>query len=588
LPKGEKDWLGPSILDTLVSIKLSADDATLQKNFLALKRRDDVATLLDVTPKLLRYYLFKANKYRTFQIRKRSGELRTISSPDNALKIIQRKLNQVLHVVYKKRSPVHGFVRDRSIKTNALRHMGCEVVLNFDLENFFPGIHFGRVKGLFSKKPYNLPDQAALTLAQICCHETVLPAGAPTSPMIANMICASMDAKLKEVAYEFDCMYTRYADDITFSTKTRRFDPSIAYRDLSSKKWVVGERVKNIVEANQFKIHETKTHVRTKHSRQEVTGITINERLNVRRQLIRQVRAMLHAWENYGEEKAATEFLAKYNRKQRAKDKAEFRSVLRGKLEFLGFIRGRDDELYLRLLARFLSLAPEMLSRPVVALATTTDVVLTQAIWLLIADGGDPQATAFAADGFGLLTAFHTVEHVTKQGKTMYATRPGYDEKRYRISVVKFDEVRDVAQLSIDARCPLQLRIGADDHLHVGQQIVLMGFPRYHVGDGVAIHHGPIVQSKVYNKIPHFVIDPVIFRGNSGGPVLDAKNRVVGIAVKGYERPDRFTDKDELSSFVPIGMISYLRETEKIVTAAIPEISREEKPPGYRQGPAID
>jgi RNA-directed DNA polymerase len=367
--------------------------------------------------------------------------LRTISSPANALKIIQRKLNQVLHAVYKKRSPVHGFVRDRSIKTNALRHMGCEVVLNFDLENFFPNVHFGRVKGLFSKKPYNLPDQVALTLAQICCNETVLPAGAPTSPMIANMICALMDAKLKEVAYECDCMYSRYADDITFSTRTRRFDPSIAYRDPTSKKWVVGDRVKNIVEANQFKIHETKTHVRTKHARQEVTGITINERLNVRRQLIRQVRAMLHAWETFGEEKTAAEFLAKYNRKQRQKDNAEFRCVLRGKLEFLGFIRGRDDELYLRLLARFLSLAPEMKSRPVVALATTTDVVLTQAIWLLIGDAGDSQATAFAADGFGLLTAFHTVEHVAKQGKTMYATRPGYDGKHYRISVVKFDEV---------------------------------------------------------------------------------------------------------------------------------------------------
>jgi RNA-directed DNA polymerase len=288
-----------------VSTRLSADDATLHTAFLALKSRDDVAGLLDVSPKLLRYYLFKANKYRTFEIKKRSGASRTISSPANALKIIQQKLNQVLHAVYKKRSPVHGFVRDRSIKTNALRHMGCDVVLNFDLENFFPNVHFGRVKGLFSKKPYNLPDQVALTLAQICCNETVLPVGAPTSPMVANMICARMDAQLKEVAYEFGCMYTRYADDITFSTRSRRFDPSIAYRDPTTKTWVVGDRVRNIVEGNQFKIHETKTHVRTKHSRQEVTGITINERLNVRRQLIRQVRAMLHAWETFGEENAA-------------------------------------------------------------------------------------------------------------------------------------------------------------------------------------------------------------------------------------------------------------------------------------------
>lgn len=542
-----------------MSIRLTATDEALRQAFASLTTRDSVARLLDVDPKLLRYYLYKAHNYRTFDVPKRSGSPRRISTPATALKILQRKLNQVLHAVYQGRSPVHGFVRERSIKTNALRHMGCELVLNFDLEDFFPSIHFGRVKGLFSKKPYALPEQVALTLAQICCHEKSLPTGAPTSPIVANMMCAAMDSQLKQVARKFGCIYTRYADDITFSTRAKRFHPSIVFRDATTKIWNIGDEVKNIIQANCFKINAAKTHVRNRDSRQEITGVKINAGLNVRQQLLRQVRAMLHAWETFGERAAEAEFRMKYDRKLRKNKQPAFRAVLRGKIEFIGFIRGRDDALYLKLLMRLLFLDDKIKARPVVATATTKDRVLEQAVWLLISEDGDAQATAFSAEGFELLTAFHAVEHVARKGAAMYATRPGYDDRRYPITVAEYDEVRDVAQLTLGMPSRVELKIGPKDHPQVGQPITLLGFPRYHHGDGVHIHHGPVTQSKVYNKIPHFVIDPVIFRGNSGGPVLDARNRVIGIAVKGYERPDSFSEKDELSSFVPIDVIGYLK-----------------------------
>jgi RNA-directed DNA polymerase len=312
------------------------------------------------------------------------------------------------------------------------------------------------------------------------------------------------------------------------------------------------------VQANIFKINGAKTHVRNRHSRQEITGIKINAGLNVRQQLLRQVRAMLHAWETFGEHMAQAEFRKSYDRKQRNNKEPKFRAVLRGKIEFIGFIRGRDDALYLRLLMRLLSLDAKMKARPVVPTASTKDKVLEQAVWLLISDDGNAQATAFSAEGLGLLTAFHAVEHVAR-GAIMYATRPGYDEHRYPITVSKFDEVRDVAQLSLSVNSYVELKIGTADQLQVGHPITLLGFPRYNVGDGVHIHRGPVTQNKVYNKVPHFVIDPVIFRGNSGGPVLDARNRVIGIAVKGYERPGGFSEKDELSSFVPIDLIKHLK-----------------------------
>lgn len=531
-----------------------------------------MATLLDVTSRELRFYLFKAKKYRNFSLPKASGGYRKISSPANALKIIQRKLNQVLNAVYGSRSPVHGFVRARSIKSNATRHLGAEWLVNFDLANFFPSIHFGRVKGLFSHKPYNLPEEAALTLAQICCEGKVLPAGAPTSPVVANMVCGQFDAQMKALAKQFGCVYTRYADDITISTRSRRLPPAIAVRDPATKRWVLGDDVRNVVSANLFTVNNKKTRIRSRNTRQEVTGIRINSGLNVSRELIRQVRAMIHAWENFGEAAAEAEFRTRYDRKHRAKAQPSFRAVLRGKIEFIGFVRGRDDEIYLRLLTRFLFLDDGLRARPVLVLPSTKDSVVGHAVWLLMGKDGDPQGTAFAVEGGYLLTAAHCVQ------QQMWASRPGFHSKQYPVVVTKIDNIRDMAQISVAARVPVQLRIGDDSTLGSGAPIVLLGFPHYHDGDTVSIRRGSITQNRTYIDVPHHVIDADIVVGNSGGPVLNNKNEVIGIAVKGLSTPGIFSQFDQLSSFVPIRLLQYMKDVpqkdadakEAIASAVIP------------------
>ncbi len=121
------------------------------------------------------------------------------------------------------------------------------------------------------------------------------------------------------------------------------------------------------------------------------------------------------------------------------------------------------------------------------------------------------------------------------------------------------DEHHDIAQIKVSTRIPVQLRIGPDDKLAQGQQIRLLGFPSYHVGDGVAISAGPITQERMYSGVKHFVIEPHIVRGNSGGPVLDRENRVVGVAIKGQGTPGRFSQYDELSSFVPISALEQMK-----------------------------
>src|SRR5690606_8958560 len=131
-----------------------------------------------------------------------------LSIPTESLKIIQQKLNQVLQLVYKPKLSTHGFVNNRSIVTNADAHIKKKkhrYILNVDIKDFFPSINFGRVRGMFMAPPYNQPEHVATVLAQICCSNNELPQGAPTSPIVSNMICAQMDSQLQQLAKPHRC-----------------------------------------------------------------------------------------------------------------------------------------------------------------------------------------------------------------------------------------------------------------------------------------------------------------------------------------------------------------------------------------------
>src|SRR5579862_8029792 len=188
------------------------DNSPVKKKFLSLGSFDELATLLDLKPAGLRYFCH-TQPYTTFRLAKKSGGYRIISSPSGPLKGVQRKLAAILLEVYGGRSPVHGFAHSRSIKSNATPHIKRRYVLNVDLENFFPSIHYGRVQGVFISKPYSLPPTVAKALAQLCCYLGSLPQGAPTSPIISNLICGGLDAKLKALARAHRCRYTRYRSE---------------------------------------------------------------------------------------------------------------------------------------------------------------------------------------------------------------------------------------------------------------------------------------------------------------------------------------------------------------------------------------
>jgi RNA-directed DNA polymerase len=357
------------------SLKLKASREELAEKFSNLNTIKDIASLLEIDHWLLIYYLYRipdSSRYRIFQIKKRhsSTSTRTISAPNRSLKIIQSKLAQVLSSVYTPKASVEGFREGRSILSNASKHTAQKFVLNIDLSDFFPSINFGRVRGMFMATPYNLNEKVSTVLAQICCFNNELPQGAPTSPIVSNMICAKMDSKLRILAQFSRCYYTRYADDLTFSTSSPKFPAQLATIITGEKGnyLQLGDQLKTIIENNGFKINSDKVRLQTKTHRQEVTGLVTNEFPNVRRRYIRQVRAMLHAWEKYGPEKAEQEYFNKYRSQSRSPHKDEtkyrrlsFRDILLGKIEFIGSIRGKDDFIFIKLLTKLISLSPDLI-----------------------------------------------------------------------------------------------------------------------------------------------------------------------------------------------------------------------------------
>ncbi len=244
--------------------------------------------------------------YRRFEIGKKSGGTRIISAPMPRLKSVQYWiLNNLLNQIQLPET-VHGFVALRSIVSNAAPHIGAKVVINLDLKNFFPTITYPRVKGLFHAWGYS--EQISTLLAMLCTEpdtQTValdgrvyyvglgpryLPQGAPTSPALSNAVCCRMDRRLSGMARRLGFRYTRYADDMTFSTIKN-------YRENILKlMW----RTRQIIAGEGFKINEDKTRIMHAGRRQEVTGLVVNRKLSVNRKELRRFRALLHQIEKDG------------------------------------------------------------------------------------------------------------------------------------------------------------------------------------------------------------------------------------------------------------------------------------------------
>jgi retron-type reverse transcriptase len=304
----EIGFIGKPFITTL-SKKESNEQLLLSNNLFVIQDAKDLAQKMGISLKELRFLTYteklsKHTHYVHFKMVKKSGGYREISSPKPQLKRLQYWiLDNILNKVAVS-DEAHGFIAKRNILSNALPHTQKSVVINADLENFFPTIEFGRVRGLFKSLGYSIEISTLLALLTTEAElkevlldgeklylETgrrYLPQGSPASPMLTNLICRKLDKRLKGISQTLGFKYTRYADDMTFS--------SLEYQNINKMLYWL----KKIVVEEGFVLHPEKTRIMKKGSRQEVTGVVVNEKPSINRKELKRFRALLYQIEQSG------------------------------------------------------------------------------------------------------------------------------------------------------------------------------------------------------------------------------------------------------------------------------------------------
>ncbi|MFG6383128.1 MAG: RNA-directed DNA polymerase [Lachnospiraceae bacterium] len=288
--------------------KKETDVQKLQENQMPIIETDkELAEFLQIEYKTLRYLVYHRDvvtfdNYYRFDIPKKSGGMRQIAAPKTQLKMAQRKILEEILQKIEVSDLSHGFVKSRSILTGAKVHnTSPDLLINIDLENFFPTITFERVRGLYQSFGYS--GYIASLLAMLCTYcermpleikgeikyiktsDRILPQGSPASPMITNIICRNMDKRMNGLCQKLGITYTRYADDMSFS-----YMGDIEHLAIGS----FLNSINKIIEAEGFHMKKEKTHILRKNNRQYITGIVINEEIGVPKKWVKILKASMH------------------------------------------------------------------------------------------------------------------------------------------------------------------------------------------------------------------------------------------------------------------------------------------------------
>lgn len=500
------------------------------------KNLTDLSVIVGCPAQKLGYYVYKrspSTQYKSFSIHKKNGGMRTIHAPQTNLKIIQRSLSNELVKLRVFGPAVNGYVKDRSIKTNAGFHVGKKYVLNIDLQDFFNFITSKRLYGMLINKPYELHSKIASYIVNACTLNGVLPQGAPSSPILSNLICAKLDSELLSIARKLRCTYTRYADDITISSNSENIR-QLVFMQISEEHGEItsgiGEFLKSIIVRNGFEINHKKIRFSNRGARQEVTGLIVNEKVNVKRRFVRQIRAMLYAWKTFGYPAAAQEYKDKYDYSQQG---TEFINVVAGKISFVRQIKGVDDAVFQKLAVQFNELNDALSGEnrvKSIRINISEKEQRERAIWVLEDHDSTNQGTAFFLKDVGLITCAHCLS------KNMFIEHPLFPGKKYNVEVKEFDNHIDLAILELTDPTPPEatlLEQGDFSIANDGQLITLCGYPNHSSVFPVRVEEGKLIRTFVRSAVDYCEISARVIMGNSGGPILGENGKVIAVATTG-------------------------------------------------------
>ena len=365
-------------------------ESEVSEEMLASLWTDVVALFQDepanpVPVKAIRHFDGERNRqraYHQFELPKRRGGTRTITVPDRTLKWLQRSLLQVLTHLFPRHKCAVGFERGESVVSHARKHSGKKWVYVVDIQDFFPSITRNRIYGMLRAKPFEASEHVARYLANLVTYEGALPQGAPTSPILANLLCHRMDARLFKWARQRGYEYTRYADDLAFSTNRAEFPEEDR------------QAIVRMIEDEGFTVHPEKRKLMPWYGRQFVTGLVVNEKPNVPREYVRGLRALLFNVKTFGwasqvgrqrlpfegdsyllyKRRAIT--VEQFHEVVRLQSEAhalvrpgsalpgvtnveELRRVIRGRIAWVGAVKGKESTVYKRLMASYREALPE-------------------------------------------------------------------------------------------------------------------------------------------------------------------------------------------------------------------------------------